>query len=118
MEIKPSVYTEQVDRRALQSWEMAFGGQGQQYLTGGTVNAPTGYVFYAIAFLSNTTVANIGYFGNYNINVSQYNNSTFPSGFTWTVPITSIDISSGLAVGYMYKMQTGNCCPDPLALSL
>jgi len=85
---------------------MAFGGQGQTYLTGGNVNAPPGYVFYAIAFLSNTTLSGIGYYGAYNIDTTQFTSVSFPSGFTWTAPLTSININSGSAIGYMYKTES------------
>ena len=111
MNLQPSLSFNYNDRRALFAWELSFGGHGQIPLTGaGTYIVPNDYVFYAIDFLSSSIVSNVD-FRNvndsgediYNATESQYSNFSFPQGYTWMAPITSITLSTGSGIAYMYK---------------
>jgi hypothetical protein len=118
MQIRPSIYTDMIDRRMMQSWEMTFGGQGQVYLSAGCTTAPSGYVFYQINFLATSVLSAAGYYGSYNINTGSYTGASFPANYSWSVPLTSICLTSGSAIGYLYKLQTDCCVVDTGAVSL
>ena len=111
MNLQPSISTLFNDRRELFAWELSFGGHGQIPLTGaGTYIAPNGYVFYAIDFLSDSVISSV-VFRNineenesiYNVTNSSYNNFSFPVGYTWMAPTTSVTLSTGTGIAYMYK---------------
>lgn len=114
MNLQPSTSFMYNDRRELFAWELSFGGHGQIPLTGaGTFIPSTDYVFYAIDFLTSTVVTTVGMRTHhtdsshtgviYSATTSAFNNFTFPAGYTWMAPITSITLSSGTGIAYQYK---------------
>lgn len=115
MNLQPSNSFIYNDRRALFAWELSLGGHGQKPLSGaGTFTPTSGCVFYSIDFLSDTVVTSVGFKTTeprsdgslqvtYTASQSDYSNFTFPAGYTWIAPITSITFSSGKAVAYQYN---------------
>jgi len=115
MNLQPSNSFIYNDRRALFAWELSLGGHGQIPLTGaGTYTPSPSCVFYSIDFLTNSVVTTVEFKtgevdsrGNlqetYKATNSSYNNMSFPAGYTWIAPITSITLSSGTGIAYQYK---------------
>lgn len=111
MNLQPSTSTLYNDRRALFAWELSYGGHGQTYLSGaGTYTPASGYVFYAISFLEDSTISSVGFRSTldgetiYQATSANYVGADFPSGYTWMAPLTSITLSSGSAIAYQYKL--------------
>ena len=111
MNLQPSTSVRYNDRRILFAKELEFGGHGQIALTGaGTYVAPADYVFYQIDFFTSSTVQSV-VFRNVNADGtsiyyapnSAFNNTSFPAGYTWMAPATSITLSSGTGLAYIYK---------------
>lgn len=111
MNLQPSTSIRYNERRLLFAQELSFGGHGQVPLTGaGTYVAPADHVFYAIDFFTPSVVQRV-VFRNVNAdNVSIYtatnsafNNTSFPAGYTWMAPITSLQLSTGTGIAYLYE---------------
>ena len=113
MNLQPSTSFMYNDRRELFAWELNFGGHGQQYLSGAGTFTPTAdSVFYQIDFLTSTAVTSAGFrtvhtdtrhTGTIYTVSSAFGGITFPAGFTWHAPLTSITLGSGTAIAYEYK---------------
>jgi hypothetical protein len=111
MNLQPTTSTIFNDRRLLFAAELDFGGHGQIPITGsGTYIAPSNYVFYKFDFFTATTVSSI-VFRNvntkgetiYNASNAHYTARSFPAGYTWMAPTTSITLGGGTGIAYMYK---------------
>ena len=79
----------------------------------GTYVPAPDHLFYKIDFLQTTVVDEVVFRdtnadGNsiYTVTASAFDSTTFPAGYSWNAPISSIDIGSGLAVAYQYKLFT------------
>jgi hypothetical protein len=115
MNLQPSTSFMYNDRRELFAWELSFGGHGQIPLTGAGTFTPTSsdYVFYKIDFFTASVVGSVGmrtqhsdgqHTGTiYSATPSAFNTFSFPAGYTWTAPITSITLNSGTGIAYQYK---------------
>ena len=120
MNLQPSASTSLTDRRELFAWELALGGHGQIPLSGAGTFTPTNscYVFYAVEFLTDAVVGSAGFRTTvngttiYQVTPSQYNSFSFPAGYTWTAPLTSITLNSGTGIAYEYAINdiTGYAC--------
>lgn len=110
MNLQPSTSVRYNERRLLFAQELSFGGHGQMPLTGaGTYIAPTNHVFYAVDFFTASVVQRVVFRNRNADNVSiytatnsAYNNMSFPAGYTWMAPMTSIQLSTGTGIAYMY----------------
>lgn len=114
MNLQPSTSFMYNDRRELFAWELSFGGHGQIPLTGAGTYTPTdGYVFYKFDFFTNTGVSNV-VFRNinadgesiYTANNAQFSSMSFPAGYTWYAPVTSITLTGGTGIAYQYRLFT------------
>jgi len=114
MNLQPSTSFMYNDRRELFAWELSFGGHGQMPLTGsGTYTPATDHVFYAIEFLTASVITSAGFRTThtdsshtgtiYTVTPSAYNNFSFPAGYTWMAPLTSITVSAGTGIAFQYK---------------
>jgi len=111
MNLQPSTSVRYNERRLLFAQELSFGGHGQIPLTGaGTYVAPADHVFYQINFFTASVVQNV-VFRNvntdgtsiYTATNSAFSAMSFPAGFVWSAPLTSIRLTSGTGLAYMYK---------------
>ena len=111
-----------ISRRQLFASELQFGGHGQVPLSAGTFT-PTNssYVFYEIDFLTASVVTSAVFNSRasdgttiYAVNSASYNGLSFPAGYKWFAPITSLTLASGTALGYEYQINTNIQCQGPL----
>jgi len=118
MYLQPSIHLTAPERRMLFAQELQYGGHGQVALSGVGTFTPTNsaYVFYQIDFTQATTITSaafrtVDYCGNsiYAVNPSTYNGFSFPAGYTWYAPLTSITLSAGKGIAYEYQKLSIDC---------
>lgn len=100
------------ERRILFAHELDNGGHGQVVLKGAGTYVPSpDHLFYQIDFLQNTVVGDVVFRSTnsagttiYTLSADTFDGVTFPALYSWSAPVSSITITSGLAIAYQYKL--------------